>query len=261
MEKMGVTKNCLKLEQGSSNLLQKHCVYTFTNLLPMCQLAAGWGTCAQHRATAKKDSNIPKSVCFFIYEQARNTQLASTESYPQQLRFPRKPQLGLLHRMRYDRFSFRTLTLWQVPQFSKGVRCNCGFLGKAGNSFQLSRNHVAEDEAISVWSYTSHQSPYQNIACISARILFKTGAYDGSPGSQLDISGSHLPAMGNGDVRSIAQSDITGNVLKGSVLEQIHFLLVIITARDNAFAERKYILYTCNEATQSLTTTRSKTLC
>ena len=55
---------------------------------------------------------------------------------------------------------------------------------------------------------------------------------------------------------SIAQSDIAGNV----VLEQIHFLLVIITAPDNAFAERKYILYTCNEATQSLSTTRSKTL-
>ena len=62
--------------------------------------------------------------------------------------------------------------------------------------------------------------------------------------------------MGNGDVGSIAQSDIAGNV----VLEQIHFLLVIITARDNTFAERKYILYTCNEATQSLTTTCSKTL-
>ena len=66
MEKMVVTENRLKPEQGTSNLLQKRCVYTFTNLLPVCQLAAGWGTCAQHRATAKKDSNIPKSVCFFI---------------------------------------------------------------------------------------------------------------------------------------------------------------------------------------------------
>ena len=110
----------------------------------------------------------------------------------------------------------------------------------------------------SLYGATPHTS--HPIACISARILFKTGAYDGSPGSQLDVSDSHLPAMGNGDVRSISQSDIAGNVLKGSVLEQIRFQLVIITARDNAFAERKYILYTCNEATQSLTTTCSKTL-
>ena len=66
MVKMVLTENCLKLKQGTSNLLQKRCVYTFTNLLPVCQLAAGWGTCAQHRATAKKDGNIPKSACFFM---------------------------------------------------------------------------------------------------------------------------------------------------------------------------------------------------
>ena len=66
MEKMGVPKNRLKLEQGTSSLLQKRCVYTFTNLLPVCQLAAGWGTYAQHCATARKDRNIPKSVGFFI---------------------------------------------------------------------------------------------------------------------------------------------------------------------------------------------------
>ena len=37
---MGVTENRLKLEQGTSNLLQKRCVYTFTDLLSVCQLAA-----------------------------------------------------------------------------------------------------------------------------------------------------------------------------------------------------------------------------
>ena len=80
MKKMGVTENRLKLKQGTSNLLQKRCLYTSTNLLPLCQLAAGWGTCTQPRATAKKDGNIPKFVCFFIQEQATNVQLASTES-------------------------------------------------------------------------------------------------------------------------------------------------------------------------------------
>ena len=67
MEKMDVTENHLKLEQGTSNLLQKRCVYTFTNLLPVCQIAAGSGTCAQHRASAKKDGNILKSACVFLH--------------------------------------------------------------------------------------------------------------------------------------------------------------------------------------------------
>ena len=49
-------------------------------------------------------------------------------------------------------------------------------------------------------------------------------------------------ATGNGDVELIAHSEPAGIVRKGSVLEQIHFLLVHMIARDNAFAERKCIL-------------------
>ena len=82
----------------------------------------------------------------------------------------RKLQLALLRRMRYDRFSIFTPTLLQASEFSKGVRCNCGFLIDSRNTFKLSRNRVSAREPISAWSFTSHKLPYEVIVFNNSRI-------------------------------------------------------------------------------------------
>ena len=92
-------------------------------------------------------------------------------------------------------------------------------------------------------SHTSH--PIKTLPASMLVASSKTCTYHGSPGSQLNVSASHLPEIANGDAALIAQSDIARNILKGSILEQIRLLLVHMKAHDNALAKRKYILYTC----------------